>query len=107
VPRKIKTQGAEPVTSNNGTPPQPSAVPSEEVQKVAKKSRSRKTAAKKSASTSRKKAAPAKQRRHPTDEQIRIRAYFIAERRVQSGLPGTEHDDWLAARRELEAELNA
>jgi hypothetical protein len=34
-----------------------------------------------------------------------MRAYFIAERRVQMGIPASEHDDWLEARRQLEAEL--
>ena len=41
----------------------------------------------------------------PTFEQIQLRAYFIAERRTQLGIAGNEHQDWLAAERELREEL--
>jgi hypothetical protein len=77
------------------------------VRKSARKSGSRKTAVKKSTAPSKqhKRAEPARKHRHPTDEEIRMRAYFIAERRVQMGMPGSEHDDWLEARRQLEAEF--
>ena len=37
----------------------------------------------------------------PTDEDIRIRAYFIAERRHQLSLPGDSNHDWIEARRQL------
>jgi DUF2934 family protein len=37
----------------------------------------------------------------PSDEQIRLRAYFIAEKRAQQLLPGDTHSDWLEARRQL------
>lgn len=37
----------------------------------------------------------------PTDEQIRLRAYFIAERRHQLSLPGDSNHDWVEARRQL------
>ena len=37
----------------------------------------------------------------PTDEAIRIRAYFIAERRHQLSLPGDSNHDWIEARRQL------
>ena len=36
-----------------------------------------------------------------SDEEIRLRAYFIAERRMQNGTPGDSSTDWLAARRQL------
>jgi hypothetical protein len=70
----------------------------------AKKSALRKTAAKKS--TRRRKQATAKSRANskhsaPSDEQIRLRAYFIAEKRAQLSLPGDIHSDWLEARRQL------
>jgi hypothetical protein len=42
--------------------------------------------------------------REPSDEQIRLRAYFIAERRLQLSLPGDSNDDWIEARRQLLAE---
>ena len=37
----------------------------------------------------------------PSDEQIRTRAYFIAERRVQLSIKGDHHSDWLEAKRQL------
>jgi hypothetical protein len=41
-----------------------------------------------------------------TLEQIRFRAYFIAERRKSSGVGGDESEDWAQAERELRAEEN-
>jgi hypothetical protein len=41
----------------------------------------------------------------PTFEQIQVRAYFISERRRKLGIPGDEHQDWVAAEQELRAEL--
>jgi hypothetical protein len=37
----------------------------------------------------------------PSEEEIRIRAYFIAERRAQYSIKGDHHGDWLEARRQL------
>jgi hypothetical protein len=37
----------------------------------------------------------------PTDDEIRIRAYFLAERRHQLALPGDSSHDWIEARRQL------
>jgi hypothetical protein len=37
----------------------------------------------------------------PTDEEIRMRAYFIAERRHRLNLPGDASSDWIEARRQL------
>jgi len=42
---------------------------------------------------------------HPSDDQIRTRAYFIAERRHRFGLPGDAESDWLEAKRQLLSEL--
>jgi hypothetical protein len=39
-----------------------------------------------------------------SDDEIRLRAYFIAERRMREGLPGDSGHDWLEARRQLVAE---
>ena len=41
-----------------------------------------------------------------TPEQIQLRAYFIAERRKNSGIAGDESEDWAQAERELRAEGN-
>ena len=37
----------------------------------------------------------------PSDEEIRIRAYFIAERRMQLSLTGDSTHDWIEAKRQL------
>jgi hypothetical protein len=43
----------------------------------------------------------------PTDEEIRIRAYFISERRRRFGLPGDANSDWIEAKRQLLPEIGA
>jgi hypothetical protein len=67
--------------------------------------------------TTRKSAAPAKARgaqrasqpnaaedRGVTDDEIRLRAYFISEWRTQNGIAGDSAHDWLEARRQLQQE---
>ncbi len=39
-----------------------------------------------------------------TQEDVALRAYFIAEKRQSHGLPGNEHQDWIEAERQLAAE---
>ena len=41
----------------------------------------------------------------PTDEEIRLRAYFISERRNRLDLRGDASSDWLEAKRQLLSEL--
>jgi len=41
----------------------------------------------------------------PSDEQIRMRAYFISERRRRFALPGDVDSDWLEAKRQLLSEI--
>ncbi len=41
----------------------------------------------------------------PSSEQVALRAYFICERRRSLGIHGDETSDWVAAERELLAEL--
>jgi hypothetical protein len=68
-----------------------------------KKSVRKKPAARKKAS----KPAPAEtpiKATPPSDEQIRTRAYFIAEKREQLSIKGDHHGDWLEAKRQLFAE---
>ncbi|MEX1119550.1 MAG: DUF2934 domain-containing protein [Terrimicrobiaceae bacterium] len=78
-----------------------------ETQKAApaKSATKKKTALK---STPAKKPATKKARR-PTDEEIALRAYFIAERRQNLGWFGDETQDWVEAERQLlkEAGLKA
>ena len=54
-----------------------------------------------------KKASPSASTREPSDEEIRIRAYFIAERRIQLSLQGDSAHDWIEARRQLVEEGNS
>ena len=42
-----------------------------------------------------------------TADDIALRAYFIAEKRRQIGLPGDEAHDWLEAERQLRSESKA
>lgn len=39
-----------------------------------------------------------------SSDDIALRAYFLAERRQQEGIPGDEHSDWIEAERQLRAE---
>jgi Protein of unknown function (DUF2934) len=43
----------------------------------------------------------------PSNEQVALRAYFIAERRRMLGMHGDETSDWVAAEQELLEELKA
>jgi Protein of unknown function (DUF2934) len=43
---------------------------------------------------------------HPSDEAIRLRAYFISERRQRFALPGDAESDWLEAKRQLLSEVD-
>jgi hypothetical protein len=69
----------------------------------------------KSAPPRRKKSTPAKKasmtmpagaRTTPSDEEVRLRAYFISERRRRFALPGDADSDWLEARRQLLSEAD-
>jgi len=42
----------------------------------------------------------------PSDEAIRLRAYFISERRRRFTLPGDAESDWLEAKRQLLSEAD-
>jgi len=41
-----------------------------------------------------------------SDEQVRLRAYFISERRRRFALPGDAESDWLEAKRQLLSEAD-
>jgi hypothetical protein len=42
----------------------------------------------------------------PSDEQVRLRAYFISERRRRFALAGDAESDWLEAKRQLLSEVD-
>lgn len=52
------------------------------------------------------KTAPARTPAFTTDD-VALRAYFVAEKRRQHGLPGDEHQDWIEAESQLLAESKA
>lgn len=41
-----------------------------------------------------------------SQEDVALRAYFIAERRQAAALPGDSHQDWIEAERQLAAEAS-
>jgi len=68
--------------------------------------RKKKTPLKSKSASASKPPAPTKAARgagvsEPSDEEIRIRAYFIAERRLQLSLQGDSAHDWIEAKRQL------
>ena len=50
------------------------------------------------------KAAVPKKAAAYTQDDVALRAYFIAEKRSKLGLPGDSHSDWVEAERQLAAE---
>ncbi len=84
-----------------------------EVKKASKSRRAR--APRKSRAPARKEAATARKPfsmppeagttvADPSDDEIRMRAYFISERRSRFALPGDADSDWLEAKRQLLSE---
>jgi hypothetical protein len=66
-----------------------------------KRAAPKKKSAPRATSTDSGKASTAPQIAEPSDDDIRLRAYFIAERRIQFSLPGDSDHDWIEARRQL------
>jgi hypothetical protein len=65
------------------------------------KKAAKKTATPASRTSSKKITSSSPSLKEPTDDEIRIRAYFLAERRIQLSLPGDSAHDWIEARRQL------
>jgi hypothetical protein len=99
VPRKNKT--GETAAAGEAPPATSAAQTAPAVKKVARK----KTAAAPKTRATRSAGAGTSTDKQPSDEQIRTRAYFIAERRHRLGLPGDAESDWLEAKRQLLSEL--
>ena len=87
--------------------PADGSAPVAEAKKKRTKAAPKKTAAKKSTATpaarksGTKRSAIKNKAYEPTDDEIRLRAYFIAERRARTSGVGDPAQDWLDARREL------
>ena len=69
--------------------------------KTAPAADTKKPAAKKPATPRARKAAAY------TQDDVALRAYFIAEKRQRLGLPGDTHSDWVEAERQLATENGA
>ena len=109
MPKKKKTVEAE---IAGGRPPESGESPAE--MKVKKMPAVRRTSTRKSGAAGKKSVTVGKTKvsmpseaahgGDKSDEAIRIRAYFISERRRRFGLPGDAESDWLEARRQLLSE---
>ena len=88
-------QGPEPGASSTGAEPKTAG--------AAAKPRQKKAAPKKKTVRASKPATSKKATsiQEPSDEEIRLRAYFIAERRIQLSLEGDSAHDWIEAKRQL------
>jgi hypothetical protein len=105
VPRKSKTPAENKPANDAATPSSNGAATAGEPKKKSRTSASpakkTKPAPPKKSAAKKPKASAANQPAEPTDEEIRIRAYFIAERRHRLSLPGDSNHDWIEARRQL------
>jgi hypothetical protein len=97
VPRKIKTNEA---TKNGTSAPSLNSEPKK--RRPAKKLVRKRTTA---GARRSKPGIPPTTAAEASDEMVRTRAYFIAERRHRLGLPGDASSDWLEAKRQLLSEL--
>jgi len=85
----VGSAGAEPkAVGATPKPRQKKAAPKKKTPRAVKPATSKKTSARSSI-------------HKPSDEEIRLRAYFIAERRIQLSLEGDSAHDWIEARRQL------
>ena len=79
--------------------------PKKKVRAAAAPGKKKKTAAGKKSSTKQPASSspkpPTARPVEPTDDEIRLRAYFLAERRHRLSLPGDSNHDWIEARRQL------
>jgi len=106
VPKKKKTAQAE----TDGGPPEAGGSPTE--MKIRKTPNVRRTPTTRKSPATRVKSVTARktklsppaeagQAMGPSDEEIRVLAYFISERRRRFALPGDAESDWVEARRQL------
>jgi hypothetical protein len=112
VARKSKTEIEKQAGGQAPAPTASSADGSEsKTAGAARKPRQKKVAPKKKTageikSAPRKQAPSSVEAYEPSAEEIRLRAYFIAERRLQLSLDGDSTHDWIEARRQLIEEAN-
>jgi len=110
VPKKTKI-----VQNKNQVPPEAGGLPPE--MKIRKTPATRRTSTTRKASGAAAKKNPAARTvkvsmpaeagtmTEPSDDAVRLRAYFISERRRRFALPGDAESDWVEARRQLLSEI--
>ncbi len=102
VPKKFEDVQKESVTASRATTVDGEAQAIQAPAPRARKKASRKTGAKKSTSSRKQSAIKSRRRsKPPSEDEIRLRAYFVAEKRAQLSLPGDTHSDWIEAKRQL------
>jgi hypothetical protein len=111
VPKKTKI-----VQSKNQAPPEAGGSPAEI--KIRKLPAARRTPTTRKTSGATPKKSPASRTvkvsmpaaagtlTEPSDDAVRLRAYFISERRRRFALPGTAESDWVEAKRQLLSETD-
>jgi len=110
VPKKKKTVEAEiagsgpPETGGSRAEMKMKKTPAVRRTSTAKKSAAAPTKSATAGKTKARTPPEAGQGAEPADETIRLRAYFISERRRRFGLPGDAESDWLEAKRQLLSE---
>jgi len=100
VPKKRKS-----VQSKNQAPPEAGGSPAEMKIRKTPVARRTSTTRKTSGAAAKKNPAAAGTMTEPSDDAVRLRAYFISERRRRFALPGDAESDWLEARRQLLSEI--
>jgi hypothetical protein len=108
VPRKPKTpvenKPADDASATSADGDATAPEPKKKSRAAASSARKKKPAAKKPAPEQPAASAPqssAGRIVEPSDDEIRLRAYFLAERRHKLSLPGDSAHDWIEARRQL------
>jgi hypothetical protein len=105
VPRKPKTPVDSEPPDNPGSQSangkSNGAEPKKKLRAAVPPAKKKKVAAPKKSPAKKPATATAKAPVEPTDQQISLRAYFLAERRHKLSLPGDSAHDWIEARRQL------
>jgi hypothetical protein len=97
-PIEVETRATQPVVETASVPPPP-------IQGVTKPAAAPKRAAKPRAGARPPRSPASADKRGFTQDDVALRAYFIAQRRHAEGRHGNPESDWLEAERELRAEL--
>jgi hypothetical protein len=105
VPRKsktsVETKTADEAVVASGNGKTTAAAPKKKPSALAATAKKKKAPTPRKSASKQPTASARKPASEPTDDQIRLRAYFLAERRHKLSLPGDSNHDWIEARRQL------